>query len=120
MKRTAVVVLHIGYWGLYLMLIVCFIQMMPVTNKITGMNRMLMERIGRLLRVLFFYPVGTVAFFAGAYWFLFVLPVLVPPVPAAEKTPGPVYIGSPGGCDGWGRYFFRFIFRMGSSSDAQQ
>jgi len=77
MKRTAVVVLHIGYWGLYLMLIVCFIQMMPVTNKITGMNRMLMERIGRLLRVLFFYPVGTVAFLPGligfysSYLFLF-------------------------------------------------
>jgi two-component system, LytTR family, sensor kinase len=59
MKKTAIILLHIGYWVLYLILVSFFIQIMPWNNS----------HKPSLIRVLFFSQVSTFSFLPGMIGF---------------------------------------------------
>jgi len=69
MKKAVVVVLHVGYWALYLLLIICFIQVMPVGGG--SRSRFGVERgsVPGLLHILFGSPIGLVALLPAALGF---------------------------------------------------
>ena len=69
MKKAVVVVLHAGYWGLYLLLIVFFIRMMPFGSARPGSAIGARASIVGLLRVIFGSPVGVFAVLPGLLGF---------------------------------------------------
>ena len=69
MKKAVVVVLHVGYWALYLLLIICFIRVIPVGGG--ARSPFAVERgspLG-LLHILFGSPIGLFALLPGLLGF---------------------------------------------------
>jgi len=57
MKKAVVVVLHVGYWALYLLLIICFIRVMPFGGGARSSYGVARGSLAGLLHILFGSPV---------------------------------------------------------------
>lgn len=93
MKKGVIIILHAGYWIVYLFLIVCFIRLMSYDHGPVSINWDRRGPLYRLMDILILSPVNTFAILPGLLGFYSFYTVLFTEFLRRKRIPGLIFSG---------------------------